>query len=112
LEAVLEASAEIAYLQESLVGKHDISYLGFLFYWPEGLREYTHIMTTVRQDIVVNMVIKARTDLVNHPYFIAIDIVERGRRTRVVNCYDSWLGVSYTYVGASQHNWRALIDIN
>jgi hypothetical protein len=62
------------------------------------------VVTVVRRDIVVNIVIEARTDLVNHPYFIAVDIVERGRRTRVVNYYDSWLGVSHIYVDASRHN--------
>jgi hypothetical protein len=112
LEAALEAGAEIACLQEPLVGKHDISYPGFLFYWLEGPREHARVVTAVRRDIVVNMVIEARTDLINHPYFIAVDIVERGRRTRVVNCYDSWLGASHTYVGASRRNRRAFIDIN
>ena len=112
LEAALEAGAEIACLQEPPVGKLDISHPGFLFYWPEGPREHARVMTAVRRDIVVKVVIEARTDLVNHPYFIAVDIVERGRRTRVLNCYDSWLGASHTYVGTSQHNRRALTDVN
>ena len=112
LEAALEAGAEIACLQEPPVGKLDISHPGFLFYWPEGPREHARVVTAVRRDIVVNVVIEARTDLVNHPYFIAVDIVERGRRTRVVNCYDSWLGASHTYTGVSQRNRRALTDVN
>jgi hypothetical protein len=70
------------------------------------------VVTAVRRDIVVNMVIKARTDLINYLYFIAVDIVERDRRTRVVNCYDNWLGASHMYVSVSRHNQRALTDIN
>lgn len=31
------------------------------------------------------MVIEARTDQVNHPYFIPVDIVERSRCTRVMD---------------------------
>ena len=112
LEAALEAGAEIACLQEPPVGKHDISHPGFLFYWPEGPREHARVVTAVRRDIVINVVIEARTDLVNHPYFIAVDIVEQGRRTRVVNCYDSWLGASHTYAGGSRRNRRALTDVN
>jgi hypothetical protein len=71
------------------VDKHNISHPGFLFYWPENPREYARVVTAVRWDIVVNIVIKARTDLINHPYFIAVDIMERGRRTRVVNYYNN-----------------------
>ena len=59
LEAALEAGAEIACLQEPPVGKHDISHPGFLFYWPEGPREHARVVTTVRRDIVIKVVIKA-----------------------------------------------------
>ncbi len=104
LEAALEAGAEIACLQEPPVGKHDIGHPGFMFFWPEGPREHARVVTAVRRDIVNKVVIEARTDLIDHPYFIAVDVVECGRRTRVVNCYDSWLGPSHTYVGAVRRN--------
>ena len=113
LEAALEAGAAIACLQEPPVGgKGEISHPGFLFYWPEGPREHARVMTAVRRDIVGKVAIEARTDLINHPYFIAVDVVEKGRRTRVVNCYDSRIGPGYRYVGATRHNRRALGDID
>ena len=112
LEAALEAGAGLACLQEPPVGKHDISHPGFLLYWPECPREHARVVTAVRRDIVDRVVINARTDLVNHPYFVALDVVERGRSTRVVNCYDSWLGASHTYAGANRRNRRALTDVN
>ena len=59
------------------------------------------MITVVRRDIVGKVAIKARTDLINHPYFIAVDVVEKGRCTRVVNCYDSRIGLGYRYVGAT-----------
>lgn len=43
--------------------------------------------------------IKTRTDFINHPYLMVVDVVERGRRTRVVKCYDNMLGPPYTYTG-------------
>jgi hypothetical protein len=70
------------------------------------------VVTAVRRDIVDKTVLEARTDLIDHPYFIVVDVVERGRRTRVVNCYDIWLGASHTYAGATQRNRRALTDVN
>lgn len=112
LEAALEAQAGIACLQEPPVGKGEIGHPGFLFYWPEGPREHVRVVTAVRRDIVDKVVIEARTDLIDHPYFMAVDIVERGRRTRVVNCYDNRIGLGYTYVGASRSSRRALIDVN
>ena len=51
-------------------------------------------------------------DLINHPYFMVVDIVERGRRTRVVNCYNNWIGALHTYVGISRRRRRALTDVN
>jgi hypothetical protein len=102
----------MACLQEPPVGKYDIGHPGFLFYWPEGPREHVRVVTAVRKDIVNKTVLEARTDLIDHPYFIVVDVVERGRRTRVVNCYDIWLGASYTYAGATQCNRRALTDVN
>ena len=112
LEAALEAGAGIACLQEPLAGKGEISHPGFLFYWPEGPREHARVVTAVRKDIVGRVAIEARTDLINHPYFIVVDVVERERRTRVVNCYDNMLGPSYTYVGAIRRNRRALTDVD
>ena len=112
LEATLEAGAGIACLQEPPVGKNDISHPGFMLYWPEGPRKDTRVVTAVRRDIVDKIVIEARTDLANHPYFMVIDVIEEKRRTRVVNCYDNWLGAPYTYAGASQRTRRALTDIN
>src|ERR1700761_3257388 len=110
LEAELEADAGIACLQEPPGGKHDSSHPGFLFYWPEGPREHARVVTAVRRNIVDRVVIEARTDLANHPYFIVVDVLEQGRRTRVVNCYDSWLGASYTYAREIQWSRRDLTD--
>lgn len=109
LEAALEAAAAIVCLQEPPVTGGEISHPGFLLYWPECPREH---VTAVRRDIVGRVVIEARIDLVDHPYFIEVDVVESGRRTRVVNCYDSLLGPSYTYVGTTRRNRRALTDVN
>jgi hypothetical protein len=113
LEAALKAGAGIACLQEPpVLGKHEISHPGFLFYWPEGPRKDARVVTAIRRDLVRELVVEARTDLANHPYFIVVDVLEQGRRTRVVNCYDNWIGAGSTYVGTSQLTRRALTDIN
>jgi hypothetical protein len=69
------------------------------------------VVTAVRRDIVDKVVIEARTDLADHPYFVVLDVVEQERRTRVVNCYDNQLGPSFTYTGTSRRTRRALEDI-
>ena len=58
-------------------------------------------MIVVRRDIVGKVAIEAHTDLINHPYFIVVDVVEKGRYTRVVNCYNSRIGPGYRYVRAT-----------
>ena len=112
LEAALEAQAGIACLQEPPVGGRDFSHPGFVLYWPECPREHARVVTAVRRDLVDKVVIEARTDLADHPYFVVLDVVERGRRTRVVNCYDSQLGPAFTYTGTSRRTRRALEDVN
>ncbi|EED11665.1 hypothetical protein TSTA_108510 [Talaromyces stipitatus ATCC 10500] len=113
LEAALQAGAGIACLQEPPVrGKYQISHPGFLFYWPEGPREHARVVTAIRRDLVRELVVEARTDLGNHPYFMVVDVLEQGRRTRIVNCYDNWLGARHTYSGESLLTRRALSDLD
>ncbi|EED21750.1 endonuclease/reverse transcriptase, putative [Talaromyces stipitatus ATCC 10500] len=113
LEVALQAGAGIACLQEPPVrGKYQISHPGFLFYWPEGPREHARVVTAIRRDLVRELVVEARTDLANHPYFMVVDVLEQGRRTRIVNCYDNWLGARHTYSGESLLTRRALTDLD
>jgi hypothetical protein len=55
----------------------------------------------IRRDLFDRTTVEARTDLINHPYLMALDIWElnrsgeKARRTRVINCYDNWLGSGY-----------------
>ena len=110
LQACLEAGAGIACLQEP--GDMEVSHPGFLFYRPSGPYKTCRVVTAVRRDLVDRIVVEARTDLVDHPYCLVVDIREQGRCTRVVNCYDAWLGQHYTYAGASQATRRALEEVN
>ncbi|EED14176.1 hypothetical protein TSTA_103950, partial [Talaromyces stipitatus ATCC 10500] len=113
LEAALQAGAGMACLQEPPVrGKYQISHPGFLLYWPEGPREHARVVTAIRRDLVRDLVVEARTDLANHPYFMVVDVLEQGRRTRIVNCYDNWLGARHTYLGESLLTRRALSDLD
>ena len=62
---------------------------------------------------------ESRSDLVNHPYFLAIDVWElhpqskqKRRKTRLINCYDNRIGLNTTYHGEIDSNRRAIEDIN
>jgi ribonuclease HI len=113
LQTALQKEAAIACLQEPpVLGGYPISHPGFVFYWPEGPREHARVLTAVRKDLVNKLVINARTDLVNHPYFVVIDVLEGDRCTRLVNCYDNWLGETFPYSGGSRQTRRALRDVN
>ena len=41
------------------MNKYNISYLGFVFYWLEGSREHAQVVTVVKRDIMVKVVIEA-----------------------------------------------------
>jgi hypothetical protein len=62
---------------------------------------------------------KARLDLVNHPYILALDIWDlhpysqkKARRTRLINCYNNRRGLNTLYQGDIDSNRRAINDID
>ena len=76
-------------------------------------------MTAVRKDFVDKIVVDHRTDLLNHPYFMLLEIRELdpqskrpGRKTRVVNVYDNRVGRGCTWDGGIHRTRRALEDVN
>ena len=96
LETALSVKAGIVMIQETFIGNREISHSGFNFYWPQGERKNIRVMTAVRKNLVDKIVVDHRTDLVNHPYFMLLELQELdlrskrpGRKTRVVNAYDN-----------------------
>lgn len=99
LETSLSIGAGIACLQEPFIGNRIIAHSAFNFYWPGGLRNEARVFTDVKKELVSRIVVDNRTDLVDHPYFLALDIRDidsrtdkPARQTRVVNSYDNRVG--------------------
>lgn len=118
LETSLSIGARIACLQEPFIGNRSISHSAFNFYWPGGLRNEARVLTAVKKELMSRIVVGNRTDLVDHPYFLALDIRDidsrknkPARRTRVVNSYDNRVGQGCTWEGSTPRNRRALEDI-
>ena len=93
LEAGLGLDAAVVCIQEPFLGSRSISHSVFNLYWPSGTdnRKDMRVLTAVREDILDNVIIENRTDLVSHPYCMVLDIKERNpvsgnysRKTRVV----------------------------
>ena len=83
------------------------------------------VLIAIRKDILNKVIIENRTDLVSHPYYIALDIkklnqVSRkySRKTQIVNLYDNkigrecvWQEFSFTIQRAIQNIlWRSIIQ--
>jgi Endonuclease-reverse transcriptase len=105
------------YLQEPYIAR-DFRHGGYLLYWPEeGDRKDARVTIAIRRDLLDKLIIEARLDLLNHPYLMAVDVWDlnraraRARRTRVVNCYDNWLGAEHCWQGGSARNRRAIEDV-
>ncbi len=119
LETGLSVEAGVVMIQEPSIGSREISHSGFNFYWPQGERKNIRVMTAVRRTLVDKIVVDHRTDLINHPYFMLLEIQELdprskrlGRKTRVVNAYDNRVGRGCTWDGGTSPTSRALEDIN
>ena len=64
------------------------------------------VLTAIRKDILEEVIINNRTDLVSHSYYLFVDIRERhplskkfSRKTRIVNFYDDKIGERYVWQG-------------
>ena len=61
-------------LQEPFIGGQELSYNAFNLYWLQGDRTAIRVITVVRRNLVDKIVIEHKTDLVNHPYFMLLEI--------------------------------------
>lgn len=119
LETALTVKVGIVIIQEPFIGNREISHNGFNFYWPQDERKHIRVMTAGRRTLVDKIVVDHRTDLINHPYFMMLEIQELdpqskrpGRKTRIFNVYDNRVGSGCTWDGGISCTRRALEDIN
>ena len=117
LEAGIELGIGLACLQEPYVQK-EFRHGGYQMYWPEtGTHGNRRVAMAIRRDLLNKVMVEARTDLLDHPYLMVLDVWELGRarektrRTRVINCYDNWLGPGHCWQGSSGRQRRAIQDI-
>ena len=74
LETALIIKVGMVRLQEPFISNREISHSAFNFYWPQGDRSEIRVVTAIRKDLMDKLVVENRTDLVNHPYFILLEI--------------------------------------
>ena len=87
--------AGVICIQEPFIGTRDIQHNGFSLHWPGGERKDARVLTAIRKDLANRVVIEKRSDLVDHPYVMVLDIKDLDtntrlptRCTRIVNVYD------------------------
>ena len=75
LETGLTKNADIIYLQELCLRQSYISHPEYIIYWPEkGDLKEKRVATAIRRDLITQTIIEFKVDLINHPYFLTIDI--------------------------------------
>jgi hypothetical protein len=79
LEAELRLGVGLVCLQEPYISK-DFRHGRYQTHWPEaGAHKNRRAAVAIRRDLFNRVMVEAQTDLVNHPYIIALDIWELGR---------------------------------
>ena len=76
LETLLSIGPGIVMVQEPFIGNQEISHSGFNFYQSQGEKKNIRVMMAVRKELVDKIVVDHKTDLVNHPYFLLLEIQE------------------------------------
>lgn len=92
LETALSIEVGIVILQELFIGIREISHRAFNFYWPQAERKEIRVMSAIQKELTSKIVVENRTDLINHPYVMLLEIRKRdlrskklGKKTRAVN---------------------------
>lgn len=95
LEAGLELGVGLACLQEPYVDM-EFRHGGYQMDWPEaGSLRARRVAIAIRRDLLDKVIVEARTDLLDHPYFMVMDVWElnrareKVRRTQTVDRYDN-----------------------
>ncbi len=118
LEMALSIGAGIVMLQELFIGTREINHIAFNLYWSQAKRKEIKVMMTVQKKLTDKIVVEYRTDLINHPYIMLLEIRELdprskkpARKTHIVNVYDNQVGRGCTWDGGISHTRRVLEDI-
>jgi hypothetical protein len=74
-EAGLTLNATFICLQEPYIGVHSFSHPGYEIKWPKkGENKEKRVLIVIRKNLLTEIITETRSDLVNHPYFLALDI--------------------------------------
>ena len=118
LETALSIGAGIVCLQKPFIGRKSFAHSTFNFHWPGRLKTEARVLIAVKKELMGKIIVENRTDLIDHPYFLALDIrdmdsqlTKPARPTRVVNAYENQVGQRYTWQGNTPRSRRALEDI-
>lgn len=118
LERTISTEAGIVCLKETFIRNRNITHSAFNFYQPCGLRTEARVLTAVKKELVNKIMVENRTNLVNHLYFLVLDIRDLDgksyrptRRARVINIYDNRVGQGCTWERETPQNCRAIGDI-
>jgi hypothetical protein len=77
IEIGIQLNTAFICLQKPYIGINSFSHPGYDLRWPEkGKKGEKRVLIAIKRDILNRVVTEVRSDLVNHPYFLIIDIWE------------------------------------
>ena len=119
LEIALNIRAGIIMVYELFIGNQEISQSKFNFYWPKEKKKNIRVMMAIRKELVDKIIVDYWINLVNHSYFMLLEIWELdlwlkrpGKKTQVINVYGNWVGRDCIWDSRIYFTKRALKDVN
>lgn len=74
LKTALTIKAGMVILQKLFIGNQELFHSAFNFYWPQRKKSEIKAVTAIRKYLIDKCIIENRIDLVNHLYFIFLEI--------------------------------------
>ena len=96
LKTAFSIKARIVIIQEPFIGSRKLCHSGLNFYCPKREKKDIRVMTAIRKDFVDKIMVDYRTDIIDYPYFMLLEICKLNiyskrpeRKTQGINIYDN-----------------------
>lgn len=119
LKTVFSIKAGIVIIQKPFISSQKLCHSGFNFYLLKREKKDIKVITVIKKDFVNKIVVDYKTDIIDYPYFILLEICKlkiyskrHERKIQGINIYNNWIKRGYMWNNGINRIKRVLENIN